>query len=144
MTKLSACIEMLFTAESSDPVQRIHLARAEGFEAVEFWLWSNKDLDAIERALDETGVKLAGIVAEPFAKLTNPKTHDDSLRGLEQSRDVAVRLGAPVLICQSGSNRLLVDRQRQRDALTSVLKRAADVLEGSGVKLGLEPLNGRV
>lgn len=144
MTKLSACIEMLFTAESSDPAQRIHLAKAEGFEAVEFWLWSNKDLDAIERALDQTGVKLAGIVAEPFAKLTNPRTHDDFLRGLEQSRDVALRLGAPVLICQSGNNRLLVDRQRQRDALTLVLQRSADVLAGSGVRLGLEPLNDRV
>ena len=70
MTRYSACIEMLFTRETADVAQRIRLAKAAGMDAVEFWLWSNKDLDAIEDALDETGLPLAGIVAEPFAELT--------------------------------------------------------------------------
>ena len=61
--RLSACIEMLFGPEADDSAQRIRLARTEGFDLVEFWLWSNKDLDAIEAALAETGVMLAGIVA---------------------------------------------------------------------------------
>ena len=142
--RLSACIEMLFVPETDDFARRIHLARAEGFDLVEFWLWSNKDLDAVERALQETGVKLAGIVAEPFAELTRETDHDRFLAGLEKSRDVALRLGAPVLICQSGPLLAGVDRARQHDALTLAMARAADVLKGSGVTLGLEPLNDRV
>jgi hydroxypyruvate isomerase len=144
MTRFSACIEMLFVAETSDPAERIRLARQAGIEAVEFWLWSNKDLDAIERVLDETGVELAGIVAEPFAELAREGDHDRFLRGLEQSRDVAMRLGAPVLICQSGPLLAGIDRGRQHDALTIAMSRSADVLKGSGVRLGLEPLNDRV
>lgn len=144
MTRFSACIEMLFVPETADPVERISLAQQAGLDAVEFWLWSNKDLDAIERALDETGVKLAGIVAEPFAELTRETDQDRFLRGLEQSRDVAMRLGAPVLICQSGPLLAGVDRARQHDALTTAMARSADVLAGSGVRLGLEPLNDRV
>ena len=54
MSKFSACIEMLFVPESADPLERVRLAQAAGFEAVEFWLWSNKDLDGIERVLGET------------------------------------------------------------------------------------------
>jgi hydroxypyruvate isomerase len=144
MTRFSACIEMLFVPETSDPVERIRLAKQAGLDAVEFWLWSNKDLDAIKRALDETGVTLAGIVAEPFAELTRESDHDRFLRGLEQSRDVALRLGASVLICQSGPLLAGVERARQHDALTTAMARSADVLDGSGVRLGLEPLNDRV
>ncbi len=144
MTRFSACIEMLFVPETSDPAERIRLAKQAGLEAVEFWLWSNKDLDAIERALDETGITLAGIVAEPFAELTREGDHDRFLRGLEQSCDVARRLGAPVLICQSGPLLSGIERSRQHDALTLAMARSADVLAGSGVKLGLEPLNDRV
>ncbi|MBE0580293.1 TIM barrel protein [Devosia sp.] len=144
MTRFSACIEMLFVPESADPAERIRLAARAGLDAVEFWLWSNKDLDAIERALDETGVTLAGIVAEPFAELTRETDHERFLRGLEQSRDVARRLGAPVLICQSGPLLAGIERARQHDGLTLAMARSADILAGSGVRLGLEPLNDRV
>ena len=142
--RLSACIEMLFVPETDEFAQRIRLAKDEGFGRVEFWLWSNKDIDAIEAVLNETGVKLAGIVAEPFAELTRDSDHDRFLAGLEKSRDVALRLGAPVLICQSGPLADGVDRARQHDALVTAMARSADVLAGSGVKLGLEPLNDRV
>lgn len=144
MTRFSACIEMLFVPETADPAERIRLAKQAGLDAVEFWLWSNKDLDAIERALDETGVTLAGIVAEPFAELTRETDHDRFLRGLEQSRDVAIRLGAPMMICQSGPLLPGIDRNRQHDALTLAMAKSADVLQGSGIRLGLEPLNDRV
>lgn len=144
MTRFSVCIDMLFVPETEDFAQRIHLARAEGFDLVEFWMWSTRDLDAVERALDETSVKLAGIVAEPFAELTRESDHDRFLAGLEKSRDVAVRLGAPILICQSGPLLEGVDRARQHDALTVAMARSADVLKGSGIRLALEPLNDRV
>jgi hydroxypyruvate isomerase len=134
MTKFSACIEMLF----------VRRAKAAGVEAVEFWLWSNKDLDAVERVLGETGVKLAGIVAEPFAELTREGDHDRFLAGLEKSRDVALRLGAGVLICQSGPLLTGIARAKQHEGLTIAMQRSAEVLKGSGVRLGLEPLNDRV
>lgn len=144
MTRFSACIDMLFVPETTDPAERIRLAKAAGLDAVEFWRWSSKDIDAIERALDETGLELAAMVAEPMAELTREGEHDRFLHGLEQSRDVALRLGVPVLICQSGPLLPNVERARQRDALTTAMARSADVLAGSGVRLGLEPLNDRV
>lgn len=144
MMRISACIDMLFVPETADVAQRIHLAKAAGFDAVEFWLWSNKDLDAIEAALDETGLALAGIVAEPFAELTRETDHDRFLAGLEKSRDMALRLGTKVLICQSGPLLAGIERAQQHDALVMAMARSAQVLEGSGVRLALEPLNDRV
>ena len=141
MRGYSACIDMLFTRESADVAQRIRLAKASSMAAVEFWLWSNKDLDAIEDALGETGLALAGIVAEPFAELTRVSDHQRFLDGLAQSLAVAQRLGAPVMIAQAGPELPGIARQSQHEALVEAMARSAEVLAGSGVRLALEPLN---
>lgn len=142
--QLSACIEMLFTAESSDPAERIRLAKAAGADAVEFWRWSDKDLGAIGAALKETGLPLAAMVAEPFATLTDPAEHGRFLDGLEDSIAVAKSLGCPVLIAQAGPDQADVDRRTQRAALVAVLREAAARLAGTGIRLGIEPLNTRI
>ncbi len=139
--KLSACIEWLFADASADFAERIRLAKASGLDAVEFWFWSNKDLDAIERALKETGMALSGFVAEPMIPLTDPANHAAFLAGLATSVRTAQRLGAKVLIAQAGDDLPGRSREEQHKALVDCLRSAADVLEGSGVRLGVEPLN---
>src|SRR5690606_1942789 len=139
--KLSACIEWLFADASDDFADRIRLAHDAGLDAVEFWLWSNKDIDAIAAALRETGMRLSGFVAEPMIALTDPANRSAFLEGLARSVDVARRLGAGVLIAQAGNELPGRTRADQRLALVDCLGAAADVLEGSGVRLGVEPLN---
>ncbi|WP_323013107.1 hydroxypyruvate isomerase family protein [Devosia sp.] len=139
--KLSACIEWLFSDASDDFAERIRLAKAAGLDAVEFWFWSNKDLDAIAAALDETGLPLSGFVAEPMIALTDPANHSAFLAGLKTSMQTAQRLGARVLIAQAGDDLPGRTREEQHAALVECLKAAAGILEGSGVRLGVEPLN---
>jgi len=139
--KLSACIEWLFADASGDFAERIRLAKASGFDAVEFWHWSNKDLDAIEAALRETGLSLTGFVAEPMIALTDPANHAAFLEGLSASLAQAQRLGATVLIAQAGDDLPGRSREEQHDALVACLAGAAEILKGSGVRLGVEPLN---
>jgi hydroxypyruvate isomerase len=162
VTRYSACIEWLFAdAQSLPPLpgtpesnivqqiavsfpDRIRAAKAAGMDAVEFWHWSNKDLDAVKAALDETGLPLAGILCEPIARITDPDAHPAFLDGVRASLAAAQRLGAPVMIAQAGDDRHGVPRQAQHAALVKVLREAADVLAGSGVVIALEPLNDRV
>ncbi|MDB5473360.1 MAG: hydroxypyruvate isomerase [Devosia sp.] len=132
---------MMFVRETADVARRIHLAKAAGMDAVEFWRWSGKDLDAIEDALGATGLPLAGIVAEPLAELTRTSDHNRFLDGLAQSLAVAQRLGASMMIAQAGPDLADVPRRDQHDALLEAMARSADVLKGSGVRLALEPLN---
>lgn len=139
--QLSACIEWLFADEAENVADRIRLAKKAGLDAVEFWFWSNKDLDAIAAALTETGLSLSGFVAEPMIALTDPANHAAFLEGLKRSVDVANRLGAKVLIAQAGNDLSGVPRADQRAALTACLAASADILKGSGVRLGVEPLN---
>lgn len=139
--KLSACIEWLFSDASDDFVQRIHLAKQAGLDAVEFWRWSNKDIAAIEAALRETGMTLSGFLAEPTVAITDPANHSAFLDGLKQSVALAQRLGARVLIAQAGNDLPGVSREDQHRALVEGLQASADILAGTGVRLGLEPLN---
>jgi hydroxypyruvate isomerase len=139
--QLSACIEWLFADEAEDIGNRIHRAKAAGLDAVEFWFWSNKDLGVVERALQETGVSLSGFVAEPMIALTDKANHSAFLEGLRRSVELANRFGAKVLIAQAGNDLPGKTRAEQRAALTACLAASADVLKGSGVRLGVEPLN---
>jgi hydroxypyruvate isomerase len=141
--KYSACIEWLF-AETGDFPARIRAAKAAGLDGVEFWFWSNKDLNGIAAALNETGIPLKGMLAEPMIALTEPANHEAFLEGLKRSIDTARRLNAPMLIAQAGDDLPGRTRAEQHAAIVDVLGRAADALKGSAVVLGLEPLNTRV
>lgn len=142
--RFSACIEWLFAAEAPVFADRIRLARAAGLDAVEFWSWSKKDLDAVEAALRETELPLAGILCEPIVNLTDPATHETFLAGVGASVAAARRLGAKVIIAQSGNLLPQAPRAAQHAAIVAVLRRAAPRLYGTGVTLALEPLNDRV
>ena len=73
--------------------------------------------------------------------LTDPACHDQFLEGLTRSIAIAQRLRAPTLIAQAGPDCPGQPRDEQRDALTTCLRRAADLLAGTGVALAVEPLN---
>lgn len=139
--KYSACIEWLFAPESPDFANRIRLAKDAGLDAVEFWKWTEKDIPAVEKALAETKLALSSLVAEPMIPLTDPASHDAFLVGLRASAEMANRLGAKVLIAQAGDDLPGRTRAEQHQALVDCLTQAADVLAGTGVVLGLEPLN---
>ena len=142
--EFSACLEWLFAEPSDVFVDRISRAAEAGFSAFEFWLWSNKDIDSMFSVAEEHDIAVAGCVAEPMVPLTDPANHERWLAGLEQSIAVAKRLRAPVLIAQAGDEIQGADRRSQAEALVIALRRAAEMLSGTGVRLGLEPLNTRV
>ncbi|WP_267554418.1 TIM barrel protein [Rhizobium rhizogenes] len=144
MRQFSACIEWLFARDGDAFADRIRLAHQAGLSAVEFWHWRNKDLDAIAAAVAETRIAVSGMVAEPMIALTNPANKEAWLKGLRESIAVAQRLGAKVLIAQAGDDLPEFSRAEQRAALVAALSAGADILKGSGVRLGLEPLNTKI
>lgn len=140
---LSVCIEMIFS-EQPDFSQRIRDSAAAGFPQVEMWGWRNKDLNAIERALADSGGQLVSFVSEPGGRLVDPTTHADFLRGLRETLPVAQRLGTRNLIVLSGDAQPDVPRSEQHAAICRALKAAAPLAGEAGVTLNLEPLNSRI
>jgi hydroxypyruvate isomerase len=140
----SGCIELLFKPEFADFPDRIVAAREAGLDAVEFWRWSNKDIDAVRAALDKTGLPLAGILCEPIANLTDPSAHAGFLEGVRVSLGAAQQLGTGLMIAQAGNALPGVPRADQHAAIVACLGRAAEILAETGVIIALEPLNDRV
>ncbi len=147
--KLSGCIESLFEREYPAVEDRIRPSAEAGLDAVEFWLWHDKDLNKIERALDDTGVGLTLFSSEPRSPIVDPASHRAFLDGLRESVKVARRLNASALCVLAddrgvgGGTEPRTDRTRaeQHAAVVEVLKQAAPMAADEGLKLLVEPLN---
>ena len=74
MYQLSANIELLFTEAGPDAGDRVRAAAAAGFDAVEMWFSTDKDLDSLAKALADTGVQLTSLLAGPRMTYTYPGT----------------------------------------------------------------------
>lgn len=138
----SACIEMLFVPEADDFVDRIQLAADAGFATVEFWGTADKDIAGIASAASQAGVKVGGIAIEPGnASLADPDQHERFLAGVAKSKQAALELGARLMIVTAGNRLPGVADDAQSRAIAACLRRAADIVEGSGIVLALEPIN---
>lgn len=150
--ELSGCVESLFVREHAAVDERIRACAAAGLEAVEFWLWRDKDLDKIERALVDTGLRLTLFSAEPRSPIVDPATHRGFIAGLRDSVAAARRLKAPalcVLVDDRGvgaptSEPRASSRHAQHGAVVAALKQAAPIAEDAGITLLVEPLNSKL
>lgn len=144
MIKLSACIEWLFADESDSIAERVHLAARSGLQGVEFHQWRNKPLDAVRKALDDTGLALTSIIVEPRCSLVNEADHQSFLAAVRESLPAAQRLGCPNLVVASGFAESDRSIEKQRDDMTRILGVAAGMAADAGLTLVLEPLNNKV
>jgi hydroxypyruvate isomerase len=142
--ELSPCLELLFTEAGADIGDRVRAAHAAGYSAGEIWSWREKDLDALERALQDTGMALQTMCTDPMTRIVDPSTHQEFLAGLQESIGLAERLHSPYLVVTAGDELPGVPRAEQRAAVVAVLQRAAALLAGHPVTLLLENLNSRV
>lgn len=138
--QFAACIEWMFTNGNDDLPSRIRAAHAAGVPGVEFHLWREKDLDAIEAALDDTGVRLVSFCVEPRRSLVDPADHDAVLAAVADAIPVAQRFAGAGMVVASGFTRPGVPEQEQFDAAVAVLRRAADMAHAAGTVLWLEPV----
>lgn len=143
--QLAPNIEVLFTEAGQRPADRVRAAAAAGFDAVEMWGTLDKDIEELKAALDDTGVELVSVLAEPRTNFTLPGTDlapffDGLARGVENAN----RLGAPRIVVGSGIGFPGMKRPANLQKLVDAFSLAIERTEGSGVILSLEPVNTRV
>ncbi len=145
MYQLAPNIELLFTDAGPDLADRVRAAAAAGFDAVEMWGTLDRDMDALAKALSDTGTSLTAVLAEPRTNFTLPGTDltpffDGLARGIENART----LGAPRIVLGSGIGFPGMKRPQNLQKLVDVFSEAVERSRGSGVALVLEPVNTRV
>jgi len=126
-------------------LERIQSAAALGFPAIEFWPWRGKDLDAIDELCRAQGIEVGQFTAWGFSPgMNDPANHDAFVAEIEESCQVAKRLGAKCMTVVAGNNQQGMTKEEMHAHVITALKRAAPIAEKAGVTLILEPMNGRV
>ncbi|MEC9091437.1 MAG: TIM barrel protein [Planctomycetota bacterium] len=139
--KPSVCVDAVF--EGVPLEQSVKTVADLGYPAFEFWCWWEKDLAQLNDLRREYSLKIASCCTK-FISLTRPECRKLYLEGLEKSIEAAKTLDCNILISQVGDFVLGVDRADQQKSLVEGLTHAAKLLDGSGVKLVIEPLNEKV
>jgi hydroxypyruvate isomerase len=146
--KYSACIEMLYQEMSF--VERIYAAKKSGFSAVEFWLWQNKDVEAVKMALDETGLDLAVFQGNIEGRMIDPRDNELYISGVKKSLETAKKLGVKNLFLMTDilkEDRTVLEPPypiSEDDKIRSiriVLNTLKPLAEEAGITLVIEPLN---
>lgn len=143
--RLIPCIEMLYKAEHPDFIDRFRAARADGFDAVDTWLWRDKPIEAMADVVAETGVQVFSLCADPRANLVNPAEHATVLGAVRDAVPVARRLngaGSPARIILASGFGLPGQAEAERRAhAVAVLREACRIAADGGVTLLLEPVH---
>ncbi|MEV0597799.1 TIM barrel protein [Streptomyces sp. NPDC050315] len=141
---LSANIELLFHEVGDDPGERVRAAAEHGIGTVEIWSHSDKDLDALAKALDATGTGLHTLLIEGRLPLSDRNTHQEFLGHVRAAAAAAVRLGCSRIVTGSGVGLPYMKRAVQHDIVVEALRAGAEIAAAHGVTILLENLNTRV
>lgn len=137
--KISVCIDMMFSY--CDFYERINKVKNCGIDTVEFWKWSNKDIDKIIESkinisifnIDSTNEKLSYDLSRG---ILNDGRKDDFVKALYESIPVYKKLNAKAMIVLIGEN-----KEYCEENVLKCLLAAKPVVEKEGINLIIEPLN---
>lgn len=138
--QISSCIEWQF-AEAGELDARLRAAKAAGLELAEFHLWRDKPVDAMARALAETGMRLTSLCVDPRRSIVDPAEREDMVTAVRETIAATAILGKPNLIVASGFRVEGMSEEEHFANAVAALRAAADEAEAAGVMLLLEPLN---
>ncbi|WP_428333198.1 TIM barrel protein [Novosphingobium sp.] len=144
MVQLAANLEVLFNEAGPDCVDRAKAAAATGFDAVEMWGSTGKDIPELSRALVDLGLTMTALVAEPNANLVFPGSDlQPFFDGLDRAIDDAGQLACRRIVVRSGIAFPGFNRQRNLDKLVEVYAKAVERIGDRDLVILHEPVNTR-
>lgn len=146
--KKSACIEPMYSELSF--LDRFQAAKNDGFDFVEFWNWTDKDLDAVKAASEKAGIGICGFNGDADYSLVDPTHREKYLAFLRRSVAAAKKIGAKSVTIHSnalGDGGIVVNHYSDLSdtvklcSMYGTLEECAKIAEESGILMNLEPLN---
>lgn len=146
--KRCACIDTLYTELSFE--ERFQAAKNDGFEAVEFWDWRNRDLDKITKSAQEANITISGFNGDFEYSLVDPTHKEKYLEVLRTSLEAAKKVGACSVTIHSnglGEGGKVIDSYDNLShtvklcSMYDTLLEATKLAEQYDIRLNLEGLN---
>ena len=149
--KYSICIENFYKDLSFE--DKFAAAKRDGFEYCEFWTWKDRNWEGIQKAIADSGIKIAAFSGDDAYSLINPDENRPYAEFLRESIKKAKEVHCRYLVIHSdalnkdGSAKEM-DQTLSYEAkllnMYKVLERIAPFAEKEDVTLVLEPLNTRL
>ena len=146
--KYTVCVDLLYLeigprgpvfADTDKIIEGMKQAKAAGFDTVEFWDWTNKDVERIAQVQKELGLSISSICAKDRGTLADPSTHECAVKGLEETIEVAKKLGCSKIIVTADEIPGF-DREESHKNIVEGFKKMAPIAEAADVTLILEPI----
>ena len=141
--KTSVCIDMMFSY--CDFYDRFEEVKKCGIDTVEFWKWTNKDIEKVASLLKEKEMSLSifnidsrdeALSYDLSRGILNDGRVEEFLSALEESIPIYKALGASAMIVLIGEHKAY-----NADNVYQCLEAAKPLLEKENVTLIVEPLN---
>ncbi len=146
--KKCACIDTLYTEIPWE--ERFQAAKDDGFAAVEFWDYRNRDLNKTKKAASEAGIAISGFNGDADYSLIDPSQKKQYLDALQKSMNAAKMIGAKSLTIHSnalGEGGTVINSYPELSdtvklcAMYDCLLECAKMAEENEISLNLEALN---
>ncbi|WP_265457038.1 hydroxypyruvate isomerase family protein [Enterococcus sp. HY326] len=143
-----ACIDAMYTEIPF--YDRFQAAKDDGFEYIEFWSWTDKDLDKIVESVKKSGIKISGFNGDADYSLIDPTHKTEYLKFLKQSIEAAKKIGSLSLTIHSnalGDLGVVLNHYTELSdtvkicSMYDMLLDCAKLAEEHQIDLNLEPLN---
>ena len=125
--KTSACIDALYGEIPF--LERFQAAKDDGFDAVEFWGWPEKDLNAVKEAAEKAGIPICGFNGDADLSLIDPDQTEAYMEYLEKSCETANLEKCAALAEKSGIQMNLEGLNITTDHVGNYLKYTSDAAE---------------
>ena len=141
--KTSICIDMMFA--DTEFMDKFEAVKKCGFNTIEFWKWTNKDVDAIVKTLKEKDMTLSIFNIDSTDEqlsydlsrgILNAGRVDDFLKAVKESVPVYKKFGAFAMIVLIGEH-APYNKENVKKCLTA----AIPILEENDMTIIVEPLN---
>ncbi len=146
--KYAFCLEMLYTEVPF--VDRLQLAKKDGIATFEFWDWRNKDLDVLQKKMDQLEMTVCNISGNRNFGMIDPNERTRFIEEVTETAKVAKRIGCPTLMLlvqsleQDGGGRIssvkLAD-QEIKDNIIACGRELGVLAEKFELNTVIEPLN---
>lgn len=143
-----ACIDTLYTELPWK--EGFQAAKEDGFAAVEFWDWRDKDLKDTKEAAESAGILISGFNGDADYSLVDPEHREKYLEELKKSIEAAKKVGAFSLTIHSnalGEGGVVVKHYEELSDTVKIccmydgLLACARLAEQENINLNLEALN---
>lgn len=143
-----ACIDTLYTELPWE--ERFQAAKNDGFEAVEFWDWRIRDLEATRKAAENAGITISGFNGDADFSLVDPSHKEKYIDYLKESIKAAKTIGAKSVTIHSnalGDGGIVVNHYDELSdtvklcSMYDMLLECAKIAEKEEINLNLEALN---